>query len=203
MNPEPWHWLAGYLSTGITLILLGRLIVKVFHKDERSEWVKATVKAIKGDKSPKEKRRQFFKDVIAGALIVLVWPIAFAVLIKELALSNATRELPEVKPPHFKSSKEALVESVNPLEVESESIVLDPLGRVPQLPFGHLNEGWRQLRAHLRPGDVLWRFATPGSTSESAQKSNRLINGGPVSEVKGYAIVRNGLIVHEFLIEWT
>jgi hypothetical protein len=197
MSPENWKWLLGYIFLGIVLIVFGRLLVKAFRKDKRSEWVKEVLATIEHEKTPREKRRQLIKDCAFGILIIAIWPIAFAVLVKELGKSKKHSPILS-EPPPFKSTKEALLEVVNPLEIESGSMVLDPLGRVPQLPFGHLNPGWRKLRLQLRPGDVLWSFATPGYSSDR----NRAEFSGPTNVVKGYAVIRNGEIVHEFFSEW-
>ncbi len=197
MSPEIWQWLLGYIFLGIGLIAVGRLLVKAFRKDKRSEWVKQVMAANEQEKTSREKRRQLIKDCAFAILIIAIWPIAVAVLVREWGKCQQHSPI-LVEPLSFKSTKEALLEVVNPLEIESGSMVLDPLGRVPQLPFGHLNLGWRQLRLHLRPGDVLWSFAAPGYSSDR----NRPEFSGPTNVVKGYAVVRNGEIVHEFLSEW-
>lgn len=202
MNPEIWQWILGYLLVGVVLIGVARLLVKVFHKDNRSKWVKEVLASIEQEKSPQEKRRQFIKDSAVGALIIVVWPIAFGVLVKELGKERQPSPILD-EPPPFKSTKEALLEVVNPLDIESKSMILDPLGRVPQLPFGHLNLGWQKLRAQLRPGDVLWSFATPGSINNGAEDDKRPRYSGPTNVVKGFAVVRNEKIVHEFLSEWS
>ena len=201
MNPKIWQWILGYLFLGVVFIGVARLLVKVFHKDNQSKWVKEVLAAIEQEKSPKEKRRQLIKDSALGAFIIVVWPIAFGVLVKEFGKDRQPSPILN-EPPPFKSTKEALLEVVNPLDIESKSVVLDPLGRVPQLPFGHLNLGWQELRAQLRPGDVLWSFATPGYPNNGTEEDKRPRYSRPTNVVKGYAVVRNGKIVHEFLSEW-
>ncbi len=197
MSPEIWKWLLGYIFLGIVLIAIGRLLVKAFRKDTRSEWVQQVMATIEQEKPLPEKRRQLFIDCAFGILIIAIWPIAFAVLVKEFVKGRQSSPILE-EPPPFKSTKDTLIEVVNPPDIESRSIVHDPLGRVPLLPFGHLNLGWRKLRLHLRPGDVLWSFATPGYSIDC----NRHEFSSPTKVVKGYAVVRNGVIVHEFLSEW-
>lgn len=46
-------------------------------------------------------------------------------------------------------------------EIERAHRVQDPLGAVPDLPFGHLHAAWRRFVEQLQEGDELWSFATP------------------------------------------
>jgi hypothetical protein len=44
-------------------------------------------------------------------------------------------------------------------EVEQRERVFDPMGAVPDLPFGHLNAAWQKFRDGLEPQDVIWTFS--------------------------------------------
>jgi hypothetical protein len=104
------------------------------------------------------------------------------------------------KEPEFICKSKDLLEIVNALEVEASSNVQDPLGRVPDLPFGHLNKGWRRLRRKVRPGDVMWSFKTSGYGPSPEGRGPRY--NSPHNVVSGFAIVRNKQIVAEFLTQW-
>lgn len=49
----------------------------------------------------------------------------------------------------FTCQKDSLINRVEPFEVEVANYVTDPLGRVPNVPFGHLHQGWINLLAQL------------------------------------------------------
>lgn len=74
-------------------------------------------------------------------------------------------------------------------EVEAWERIVDPLGAVPPLPFGHLNSVWGSLKAAMQPGDELWSFA-------STRDETKHIWAG----VRGYAIRRDGRIVAEIVM---
>lgn len=201
MNFEFSLWLGLYFLIGVLLLITGRILVKLFYTDKRSDFVKTTLAALEEDKSPQEKRREFFKNLVTGSLILVVWPVAFVVLLNELT-GKSDKAYAIDDEPKFTSEKKYLIEIVNPHEVETASKIVDPKGRVPELPFGHLNRGWTDLRRQMKPGDVMWSFKTKGY-----QANTRGAFKGPQYEfprkiVQGYAIVRSGKIVGEFLTQW-
>ena len=201
MNYDLWFWLGCYFAIGVVLVLAGRVLVKLFYKDKRSDFVKSALAALEEDKSPQEKRREFFKSVATGSLILVVWPVAFAVLLNELRgkpdMTYAADEEPK-----FTSEKKDLIEIVNPQEVEAASKIVDPKSRVPDLPFGHLNQGWKDLRRQMKPGDVMWSFKTSGYQPNTKEGFTDPRYESPRNIVHGYAIVRSRKIVGEFLTQW-
>ena len=56
----------------------------------------------------------------------------------------------------------------------------DPLGAVPDLPFGHLNAAWEKLKAGMRPGDTVAVFVAHWEED------------GVMWERRGYAVIRGG-----------
>lgn len=68
-------------------------------------------------------------------------------------------------------------------DVEIEEMVFDPLGAVPNLPFGHLNPVWVSFIQDLDSNDELWKF----------EFKEKLLFGGIVC-TSGYAILRRGSI---------
>lgn len=66
-------------------------------------------------------------------------------------------------------------------EIECAHRVRDPLGAVPDQPFGHLHAAWRRFVEQLREGDELWAFATPWEATF------------PLRELRqGYVVLRAG-----------
>jgi hypothetical protein len=201
MNSELLFWLGCYFIIGVVLVLVGRVLVKLFYKDKRSEFVRSALAALEEDKTPQEKRREFFKSIATGSLVLVVWPVAFAVLVNELRGKPDSSYIKDDEP-KFTSEKKDLIEIVNPHEVEAVAKVVDPKKRVPDLPFGHLNHGWKELRRQMKPGDVMWSFKTTGYQPSTGEDYN-----GPQYEISrnvihGYAIVRSRKIVGEFLTQW-
>jgi hypothetical protein len=95
-----------------------------------------------------------------------------------------------------------LLEIVNPNEVEVAAKIIDPKNRVPDLPFGHLNRGWKRLKWKMRSGDVMWSFRTPGYQPSNSEGYKGPQYSAPHNVVFGYAIVRRKKIVAEFLTQW-
>lgn len=196
-----WFWLGCYFAIGVVSILLARVLVKRLYKDKRSDFVKSALAALEKDKTPQEKRREFFKSIATGSLVFVVWPVAFAVLVNELREKPVSSYVNEDEP-KFTSEKKDLIEIVNPHEVEAASKVADPKKRVPELPFGHLNRGWKELRRQMRPGDVMWSFKTSGYLPRDGEEHKGPKYEAPRNVVRGYAIVRRRKIVGEFLTQW-
>lgn len=201
MNYDLWFWLGCYFAIGVVLVLVGRILVKLFYKDKRSDFVKSALAALEEDKSPQDKRRELFKSIATGSLVFLAWPVAFAVLVNELRGKPASTYIKDDEP-KFTSEKKDLIEIVNPHEVEAEAKVVDPKRRVPDLPFGHLNRGWRELRRKMMQGDVMWSFKTSGYQSNNGEGHRGPQYESPRNIVHGYAIVRSRKIVGEFLTQW-
>jgi hypothetical protein len=52
-----------------------------------------------------------------------------------------------------------LIAKVKPIDVEITSHIVDPLGCVPTLPFGHLNAGWVKFLSDMTDeADEIWSF---------------------------------------------
>ena len=66
-------------------------------------------------------------------------------------------------------------------QVQALHRVIDPMGAVPDLPFGHLNHRWVAFMASLQPDDEIWSFRT-----------TRLPMDDEFSASNGYVIVRHG-----------
>jgi hypothetical protein len=92
--------------------------------------------------------------------------------------------------------RQDLLQRVEADEEEKHALVDDPLGRVPPLPFGHFNAGWRAFRDRMQAGDELWRFAVAkGETLRRRDMS-------PASDdIHGYALLRGDQVTAEFVCE--
>ena len=72
---------------------------------------------------------------------------------------------------------------------------------LPDLPFGHLNAGWRALLADKQVGDTLWYFEMPGYTPEPDESPQRQLSV-PRGAKRGYALVQSSKVRKEFIYEW-
>ncbi len=201
MNDDLWFGLGCYFAIGIVLALVGRVLVKRYYKDKRSDFVLIALAALEEDQSPRDKRREFFKSIATGSLVFVVWPIAFAALVNELRGKPASIYI-KADEPKFTSQEKDLIQIVNPHEVEASAKIIDPKKRVPELPFGHLNRGWKALRGMMRPGDVMWSFKTSGYSPTKGEDHKGHQYEAPRNIVHGFAIVRSRMIVGEFLTQW-
>jgi hypothetical protein len=192
-----WFWL--YAGTGAITFPVLRLLVYVFHRKESpSVWAQEVIAALEKEKTLADRIKKSIIWFGSVMLFCLIWPVAI--------LIAAYATFVEKPPPHynpkelrFTCQKESLVTQVEPLEIEATSYVTDPLGRVPNLPFGHLHKGWINLLAQLEPTDQLWSFKTKGWV-EDQPNSPRYLK--PRNENSGFAIVREKKVIAEFICGW-
>ena len=192
-----WFWL--YLGIGVITFPLLRLLVYVFHRKESpSVWTQEVMKALEKEKTLGDRVKKTIVWFGMVMLFCLIWPIAlliaaYATFVDKPAPGYSSDE------PRFTCQKDSLIKQVNPLQVEAASYVTDPLGRVPNLPFGHLHQGWINLLAQLEPTDQLWSFATKGWSIKPGHSPKY---SKPCDVYSGFAIVRNKKVVAEFICGW-
>ena len=107
----------------------------------------------------------FIIPTLVFFLIWLVWPFAIGLKLKETftkkpAIEEA-RKRPEIK--EFTLTNDELLREVSIEEVERTNFIQDPLEAVPNVPFGHCNARWVELRNSLLPNETLWEFETKRS----------------------------------------
>ncbi|HMM54213.1 MAG TPA: hypothetical protein PKC23_04235 [Candidatus Desulfobacillus sp.] len=122
----------------------------------------------------------------ALALVAVFWPVVVIVWLSErLGEWRAARQEERSR---FRVEPRHLVERLRREEIEARERVIDPLGAVPALPFGHLNAAWRAFLASCPEGGELWSF--------SASWRNPL---GRLEMREGYAVARKGVPLAHFL----
>ena len=88
----------------------------------------------------------------------------------------------------FAVKRADLLEKLTVAQIEARERVQDPLGAVPDLPFGHLHAAWQVFLAECQPGDKLWSFSArwPGDWRGEEQREGyvrvRLTGPGPAFE---------------------
>ncbi|QWE27930.1 hypothetical protein [Polynucleobacter sp. AM-7D1] len=189
-----WYWwLCAYTSPGLAYATY-HLFKEYFNRP--SDFVKGMLEAI-GQAKKKgflDHLLETFAYTIATLCIALGWP-AFFVWSRIKAKKDAAREIERNKP-EFICMPKYLVAKVDPQDAEKSNYVNDPLGYAPALPFGHLNQAWGSFLSNMiDPEDELWSFHIP--------KGNKCGMFGMDSsgDISGYAKVRNGQILEEFIVE--
>lgn len=164
-----WYVAAGAVLTSVTYIK-SRLAEAAKKPEELSgQWLDIPT-------STRRKRlSEFLKPFVAFVVCVAIWPVLVWVMVYERWF---TERLPV--PPKFKVTREHLREVLLIESVEASARVTDPLGAVPDLPFGHLNAAWEKLKAGMQAGDTVATFIAPWEED------------GVMWERSGYAVVRVG-----------
>lgn len=121
-----------------------------------------------------------FLLTLALSVMIALWPWALWNQWRAY-LKEKVRAI-ELEKRKFRILHDELVAKTSVKKVEEAEKIFDPLGAVPDLPFGHLNGAWRKFISNMKPGDELWFFST-----------SRLYTRGD-SPVSGYVLIRNGHI---------
>lgn len=192
-----WFWV--YVGIGVITFPVLRLLVYVFHRKESpSVWAKEVFAALEKEKTPADRIKKSIVWFGSVMLFCLFWPIAL-LIVGYVSVFEKPAPPYNSNEPRFTCQKDSLIMQVEPLEVEAANYVADPLGRVPNTPFGHLHQGWINLLAQLEPTDQLWSFQTNGwpSKLDDPPKFSK-----PRGISSGFAIVRDKKVVAEFVCIW-
>jgi hypothetical protein len=188
-----------YCGIGAVTFPILRLFVYIFHRKESpSTWVQEAMAAFEKSQSLKERIKKAISWLGVALVVVLIWPITILIVLYAMFFDKQTAHYSSDEP-RFTCQKKDLIKQVRPTEVEQKSYVEDPLGRVPNTPFGHLHQGWIDLLAQLEPDDQLWSFKTKGWSSESPDYPKY---SKPQNISSGFAIVRTKKVVAEFVCGW-
>ncbi len=113
---------------------------------------------------------------IGGMIASLVWPFLVCWKLKLICFPET-----KTKKKPFAVERGHLVERHGIEELEARERVVDPMGAVPDVPFGHLNVAWERLKQDLVEGDEVWSFSAPCETWR-----------GTKGVESGYVILHNG-----------
>ena len=216
MQADYFIWAFFYFGLGAIVVLMARFVVDLYDKRKTSgNFTRDAMKAYKAsypEQFSKKERTPFLKmsyqeklDIVFQAIAYLIWPFSILLLI----VAAIFPQLLESKPMPYNPEddlickKEHLLKEVTVEQAESNSMVVDPLGRAPKEPFGHLAAGWREFLSQSEPGYKLWAFKVPGSfnTFDGSTKNGRQWSVA-MGERVGFAWVHKRKIKAEFLTEW-
>ena len=201
----PMDFLSGVSFFGLSwLQLLGiytlpGLAYASFHvfkeyRNRPSQFAKDLLRALGQEKSLTDRLLNILVYSIAVICIALGWPL-FGIWAILQSHKEAALEIERNKP-DFNCLPVHLISKVDPHDAEITSYVIDPLGMVPPLPFGHLNQGWVNFLAEmLEPDDEMWSFYIPKGSECGKHRFTAS------SDIRGYSKVRNGEILGEFITE--
>lgn len=136
--------------------------------------------------------RKFWRDnpldnvvvpLLGMILILASWPVFLLMLAKDKLFPY--KPIPERI---FSVTEADLIRQMTVEEIEQQEHVTDPMGAVPDIPFGYLNAAWSRFKANLAPQDLIWSFTAQWTT-----------NGGGREIREGYVIVRGVNIGPHFL----
>ncbi|UJJ31833.1 hypothetical protein [Halopseudomonas maritima] len=106
----------------------------------------------------------------------VIWPVLLLLPLLERPFE------PEAPKPEFAVAGDHLLESLTVDEIEARERVVDPLGAVPDLPFGHLNTAWQDFLAECEEGVEFRRFAADwdaGWCKERREGYVEMVDGQP------------------------
>lgn len=128
-------------------------------KQKESDRLRELGRAINPDRRQLSLRllEDFVLPVIAAVVMVALWPTAFYMLFRTELDKRKAALWQKIQ--DFTVEGSYLKECLSVQEIESREMVEDPLGAVPQLPFGHLNGVWRSFLESRTGADEIWSFS--------------------------------------------
>lgn len=147
-----WVWL--YLGAGLFYCLGVLIWNRTISKSTISQALEKMNGPMKWSEQLLEK---FIAPLLGVMLIIMGWPVAICYVYK--GKRDEKREVQRKKDAVFRVQPHYLRSQTTTEMVESANYVSDPLGAIPDLPFGHLNSVWAEFLSR-RPADAeLWCFA--------------------------------------------
>lgn len=189
--PTSWQgWLVLYAIPGALMMVY--FLIKAI-QERPTEFAKGINKALGKEVTLKQQFQEIGVYCLALTCVLIGWPgftIWFAIDKAKEKKQKAWEDRPD-----FDCAPEYLIEPTTPAEVELLHYISDPLGSVPQVPFGHLNAAWKQFLETVLPDEEIWSFHVPKSSPTGKYQ------WASSSEIFGYARVKNGQIQGEFIYE--
>ena len=192
-----WHpdtlldYLLLYIAPGAVMVAF--LLTKTA-LEKPSDFAKSVMRVMGKEEAWIDKLKEALSFSLGMLCVLIGWPGFLVWLIKD-KIDDATRQK-RYDEPDFNCLPEYLISKVNPVDAEIASYVIDPLGTVPPLPFGHLNKGWVNFLSDMTDDrDEMWSFFIPKGSKHGKYRI------AATSDIKGYAKVCNGKVLAEFITE--
>ena len=183
-------YLYWYLGIGVAVLAVVFGAHRLTKKDE-PESLHDLLDAVNPDRKKVSYRilNNVVAPVLAAVAVVVVWPAALYMKGKEIFGKKSVSALDEEG--EFAVERSHLQERLTVLQIEAREVVTDPLGAVPDLPFGHLNAAWKTFAEGVGADDELWSFTAPWQTTWGRREIRT-----------GYVVVRGGVPAAHFLSMW-
>lgn len=181
------YWYLGIGAAVLAIVFGAHWLTK---KDE-SKSLRNLLDAVNPDRKKLSYRilNNFVVPVLAAVAVVVVWPVAIYMKGKDIFSKKSESELEEER--EFAVERGHLQERLTVPQIEAREMVADPLGAVPNAPFGHLNAAWKTFIGGLGADDDIWSFAAPWQTTWGRKEIR-----------SGYISVRDGAPSKYFLTMW-
>jgi len=180
----------GYLVIGFIF----SVTLYFIYYDPKSKFNKDIEEVFYGKRSWNYKLREAFVVPLTILAIGVLWPLALW-MVSGNELTKKKNSLKKSDGKLFLVKKNYLIEYLKINEIEKNETYHDPLNLVPSLPFGYFNLAWQDFKTLILNGDQLWSFIIPKGeiVGEYEMETGE--------DIVGYAIVREGIIVGEFIAE--
>jgi hypothetical protein len=179
-----------YMAIGLVLAIA----MFIYQYQSSSNFSRELTEVLYGKKPWHYRLREKLVIPCTIVLIAICWPLALVLLVKDVIPERKSKKEIEIEYP-FIARPENLIGEKSVIDIEKENVYVDPLQRVPNIPFGHLNSGWMAFKSQITSEDSLQLFKTPKGSSYG--RYGELLTG----DVSGYALVRSGEIIAEFISE--
>lgn len=186
-------YLYGYLAIGAVVVAV-LFVWRGRTQDDESQSLRDLLATMRAERRTRSYRifRRIGTPVLATLTFLVVWALwPVAVYLRAVRFFSKKDADETTLGREFAVEPRHLEESLTLEEIEAREMVDDPLGAVPNLPFGHLNAAWQAFLENRETADELWSFTAPGQTW-LLQPEQRA----------GYALVRNGIPIAHFLTVW-
>ena len=183
-------YLYGYLGIGVAVLLV------VFISHRLSVKSEPDLHAILDSLHPERDTWHYklINKVLVPLLVAIIMPCVWPVIIywkaKELISRNKVEAEPEEKDEELSVNHSDLIKHIPISKIEALERIIDPLGAVPDLPFGHLNSAWEKFKANTQADDEVWTFKSTWDRRWLKQ------------ECRGYAILRGNEVPHHWMTGW-
>ncbi len=183
-------YLYWYLGIGVAVLAVVFGAHRLTKKDE-SESLRDLLNAVNPDRMKLSYRvlNNLVVPVLAAVAVVVAWPVALYMKGKEILGKKSESALEEER--EFAVERGHLQERLTVAQIETREVVTDPLGAVPDLPFGHLHSAWKTFVESVGEDDELWSFMVPWQTTWGRKELRT-----------GYVVVRGGIPASHFLTMW-
>jgi hypothetical protein len=181
------YWYLGVGAAVLAIVFGAHRLMK----EHESESIREILDAVNPERKKLSYRilNNFVGPVLAAVAIVVVWPVAIYMKGKEVFSKKGSSALQEER--EFAVERAHLHEPLTVPQIEAREVVEDPLGAVPNLPFGHLNEAWKTFTEGVAADEELWSFTAPWQTTWGRKEIRT-----------GYVVVHGGCPAKHFLTMW-